>query len=128
MIFCGLDAGNISALGLASQYPYLSAPPVDEPQVHVPNIIMLDPAYPNPFNSSTTIMYNLSRAGLVQVKIYDITGREVTRLVEGYHSIGQHSIVWNGRNGAGKSVSSGLYFVKVCAFGQSANTKTLLIK
>ena len=128
MIFCGLDEGNASAIGLALQYPYLSAPESDEHQVQLPSVIMLDPAYPNPFNSSTTISYILARNGLVQVTIRDVTGREIVSLVEGYRNAGQYSIVWNGMNGEGKLVSSGLYFVTVSGFNQSKNMKMLLVK
>ncbi|HHE46737.1 MAG TPA: T9SS type A sorting domain-containing protein, partial [Bacteroidetes bacterium] len=128
MIFCGLDEGNASAIGLALQYPYLSAPESDEHQVQLPSVIMLDPAYPNPFNSSTTIRYILARNGLVQVTIRDVTGREIVSLVEGYRNAGQYSIVWNGMNGEGKLVSSGLYFVTVSGFNQSKNMKMLLVK
>ena len=64
--------------------------------------------YPNPFNASTVISYKLQAASWVELKVYDITGREIQSLVNGYRSLGQHSVVWDA-----EGFSSGVYFLRL---------------
>jgi len=79
--------------------------------------------YPNPFNPSTTISYSLPEDGKVQIKVFDVLGREVATLMDGFDSKGKHSIVWNGSN-----VSSGIYFYSITFKNQTINKKMLMIK
>jgi len=79
--------------------------------------------YPNPFNPTTTISYTLPEDGKVQIKIFDVLGREVATLMDGFDSKGNHSIVWNGSN-----VSSGIYFYSISFKNQTMNKKMLLMK
>ena len=69
--------------------------------------------YPNPFNPSTTIDYILPKDSDVNISIFNIKGQKVRTLVKNSFQKGKHSIVWNGKNDAGKSVSSGVYFYKL---------------
>ena len=80
-------------------------------------------AYPNPFNPSTTINYSLRETGVVNVTIYDITGRVVSRLVSEQKLPGNHSVVWNG-----DIHPSGMYFVKLDINGYTQTEKLMLIK
>lgn len=69
---------------------------------------------PNPFNPSTVIAFSLSDAGTVDVVIYNVLGQEVRRLLSGAHlSAGQHQVVWDGRDGQGQMVSSGVYLYRM---------------
>ena len=70
--------------------------------------------YPNPFNTSTRITYNLQEAGMVHLDIYDINGRKVSQLVNGYQDNGFHTVNWDGMNTNGINVASGTYFIKLC--------------
>jgi hypothetical protein len=79
--------------------------------------------FPNPFNPTTTISYTLPQAGAVQIKIYDILGREVAKLVDEQKSAGKYTVQWNGSNYA-----SGVYFYSVTFNNQSLYKKMLLIK
>ena len=83
----------------------------------------LSEAYPNPFNPTTTISYTLPEAGAVQIKVYDILGREVAKLVDEQKSAGKYSVRWNGSNYA-----SGIYFYSVTFGGQRLYKKMLMIK
>ena len=65
--------------------------------------------YPNPFNPTTTIVFSIVKNTQVNLEIYDLLGRHVRTLVNKKLPVGYHSIVWNGRNEKGISVSSGLY-------------------
>ncbi len=69
--------------------------------------------YPNPFNPVTTIVFALSEASDVKLKIYDPAGRLVRVLVDGSRPAGSHRIGWDGRNGDGALVSSGVYFYRI---------------
>jgi flagellar hook assembly protein FlgD len=79
--------------------------------------------YPNPFNPPTTISYTLPEAGDVQIKIYDILGREVAKLVDEQKSAGKYTVQWNGSNYA-----SGIYFYSITFNNQRLYKKMLMIK
>ncbi len=68
----------------------------------------LNQPYPNPFNQHTVISFELPEAGMVSLKVFDITGREVASLVNGHLSLGYHEVVWNA-----EGMSSGVYFVRM---------------
>jgi hypothetical protein len=72
-------------------------------------------SYPNPFNPSTTINYELSKDASVKMEIYDAMGRKVRSLVDGTKSAGYYSVVWNGRNDQGRDVASGVYLYRFTA-------------
>ena len=74
----------------------------------VPASFSLFPNYPNPFLTTTTIAYSLPEASGVQVRVYDVLGRQVTVLSEGLQPEGRHEVTWDGSN-----VPVGVYLVKV---------------
>jgi hypothetical protein len=85
--------------------------------------------FPNPFNGSTTIRFSLPTQSRISLTIYDITGKEVIRLInDRMYALGEHVIKWNGLNKFGKEVSSGLYFYVLQAGEQREVRKMLLIK
>ena len=65
--------------------------------------------YPNPFNNTVTIKYELNDGGKVYLAIYDMLGREVKILVDTYETMGTKTIKWNADNHYGQKVPSGLY-------------------
>ena len=84
--------------------------------------------YPNPFNPSTTISYDLPEAGAVTVVIYDVLGQQVRRLVSQVASAGRYSIQWDARDNQGRGVASGVYIAKVDAGASTLSQKMLLLK
>lgn len=84
--------------------------------------------YPNPFNPSTTIQYNVPKAGQVEVNIFDIQGRLVRKLFNSYQQAGIHSLVWDSRSIYGSIVASGTYFCQVHFNGSVLVKKLMLIK
>ena len=84
--------------------------------------------YPNPFNPSTTISYDLPEAGPVSVVIYDVLGQQVRRLVSQITSAGRYSIQWDARDNQGRGVASGVYIAKVDAGTSTLSQKMLLLK
>ncbi len=89
----------------------------------------LEQNYPNPFNPSTKIRYSLPKDNMkVELSIFDVSGREVVRLVNRVESGAQHEVFWNGKNAAGQDVASGVYFYKLKADDQRAVKKMVLLK
>ncbi|MDP8239549.1 MAG: T9SS type A sorting domain-containing protein [Candidatus Hatepunaea meridiana] len=89
----------------------------------LPLSFTLHNAFPNPFNSQTRIAYNLPQAGLVTLNVYDITGRQVTTLVDGVMNGGRYSVVWDGG-----CLMSGLYLVRMKTPEGVWMTKMALVK
>ena len=80
----------------------------------LPDKFELGQNYPNPFSSSTTISYNISKqSDNIKVTIYDILGREVKKFAIGLQSAGSYSILWDGRNNFGQKVTNGIYLYKL---------------
>ena len=88
-----------------------------------PSEFALHPPYPNPFNPSTVLSFELRDAGFVSLSIYDITGREVASLAEGMMPTGAHQVVFDGAD-----LSSGVYFARLTAGEFQQTRKILLIK
>ena len=88
----------------------------------------LDPNFPNPFNTATRIGYELPESGIVQLVIYDLTGRKVRELVNKQQKRGYSSIVWNGRNYLGELVSSGVYICHLQVNDYFQTRKLILIR
>jgi len=84
--------------------------------------------YPNPFNPSTNVMFELARSGQARVDVYDVSGRLVRTLVDGFVGAGEQSIVWDGRDRHGSTTASGLYFVRMRAAGVDETAKAVLLK
>ncbi|MBT3232519.1 MAG: T9SS type A sorting domain-containing protein, partial [Calditrichaeota bacterium] len=79
--------------------------------------------YPNPFNSSTSLTYNLPEAALVEVALYDLAGRQVADIVSGSAQAGQHTFTVDGAG-----LSSGVYVVQLQANEKVSKRKLTLIK
>ena len=84
---------------------------------------VLHPAYPNPFNPETHLTFALPKPGDVSLMIYDIQGREVARLVDGFRTAGTHEAIFDG-----SGLSSGIYFARLQAEGFSQTRKMLMVK
>ncbi|HCL00681.1 MAG TPA: glycoside hydrolase, partial [Candidatus Marinimicrobia bacterium] len=81
-------------------------------------------SYPNPFNCSTTIEYELSKDSYVVLKIIDFRGREVKTIVDEYQTTGKYSLSWDGTVN-GISQPSGVYFYQI-ETGVLKQTKKML--
>ncbi|NQV15693.1 T9SS type A sorting domain-containing protein, partial [bacterium] len=84
--------------------------------------------YPNPFNPSTTIQYELPELSTVVLSIYDIRGREVRTLLEGTKPPGSYEVQWNGVDNSGNPVSTGVYFCRLQAGSYSKTIKMVYLK
>ncbi len=94
-----------------------------------PRTFALHQNAPNPFNPETVIRYDVpSPGGKVHVAVYDVSGRLVRTLVDAAQAAGRHSVRWNGRNGEGVAVASGVYFCRMTAPGFTGLRKLVLLR
>jgi hypothetical protein len=75
----------------------------------LPDLIVLYPASPNPFNPVTSIRYNLPQAGLVKLQVYDLMGREIRTLTAGFENAGEKSAIWDAKDNQGNLQSALLF-------------------
>lgn len=91
--------------------------------VELPHRISYLRSYPNPFNASTTLQYNLLQSSGVTIKIYNIVGQRVTTLFEGLQQAGGHSVIWDA-----SGFPSGVYFARLEAGKRSKSVKMILLR
>lgn len=84
--------------------------------------------FPNPFNPSTTIEYELEKPGFVSIDIYNIKGELLNNLYSGYRKEGTYKEIWNGESKLGSKVSSGTYFYQITSEGKQETKKMILLK
>jgi len=101
---------------------------VDHQAEPLPHRFALHQNYPNPFNAGTTIGYRLAQEDDVRLEISNIAGQVVTTLVDGRQGPGLHAVRWDGRNGSGQAVGSGVYLCRLTAGGRRASRKMLLLQ
>lgn len=91
--------------------------------IGLPSEFVLYPAYPNPFNPSTTIEFSIPKSGWVTINAYGISGREVITIINQYMDVGHHTVQWNASD-----VPSGTYFVKMQSGSFSQVRKVMVLK
>lgn len=84
--------------------------------------------YPNPFNPTTNLSFTVPKAGNVKISIYNTKGQIVNKLIDTTFEKGTHTITWNGVDGNGKTLSSGVYFCRVSVNESSVVHKMILMK
>ncbi|NQU67921.1 MAG: T9SS type A sorting domain-containing protein [Candidatus Marinimicrobia bacterium] len=105
---------NILAAGSSNYIPV---------NTDVPQTFTLNPAYPNPFNPSTSIGYSVPVSGNVNISVFDLQGRLVETLVNGSISAGQYDVTWNATRYA-----SGAYLVRLISGQKTLTQKIMLVK
>ncbi len=131
------DSENVYVTGFSyidqycSEYvtiKYIQSTPVSvkEEEIKKPGSYLLYQNYPNPFNPGTVIAYELKGTAFVNLKVYDLMGKEVITLVNEKQTGVSYQVIWNGRNKYGKEVSSGIYFCQLRA-GDFYQTKKMIL-
>ena len=100
----GLESGSLSNLEIATDFE-------------------LNPSYPNPFNPNTTISFQIKQFSDISINVYDINGRIIANLFDGFKQAGEYSINWNASD-----IPSGTYFVNMNTNSFSSTQKLTLIK
>ena len=96
--------------------------------IALPTEFTLMQNYPNPFNPSTTIRFAIPNNSFVRLIVYDITGKLVNEIVNGFLEPGVHNVEWSGTDAGGIDVSSGLYFYRIEASNYSKTYKMVFVK
>ena len=84
--------------------------------------------YPNPFNPATTINFSIAEPGNISLKIYDISGKEISNLIDAFYNAGNHSIKWDAIDSYGNQLSAGIYIYQLSTKNGIFSNKMLLIK
>lgn len=84
--------------------------------------------HPNPFNPRTSIAYEIAGPGTVRLQLFDLRGRLICTLADGIHGAGRHEVVWDGRDGAGRSLPSGTYIARMSSAAGVQNQKVTLVR
>lgn len=112
-------------------YPMLLSTAVSNDEQAIDEIkplLSVYPAYPNPFNPSTTISFNLSSHNQVDVSVYNIKGQKVRTLLSDKLNSGKHQVVWNGKDNDNNNCASGVYFYRVKAGNLVKTNKIMMLK
>jgi fibronectin type 3 domain-containing protein len=118
-------------------YYKISDVSLDGTEIIHPNVISATPLmgdfvlvqnFPNPFNQETNIRFALPVPAHATLEIYDVNGRQVSRLVDDWLSAGLHEISWDATDGEGNSVPSGMYIYRLTAGDITTSGKMILMK
>ncbi|MCF6238340.1 MAG: multicopper oxidase domain-containing protein [Candidatus Marinimicrobia bacterium] len=94
----------------------------------IPKTFILKAAYPNPFNPSTTLSFELPRASNIELIVFDVQGKQVMRIASGERSGGSYDYQWHGQNEDGEQLPSGMYFARLQSDSYSNTVKLLYLK
>jgi flagellar hook assembly protein FlgD len=94
----------------------------------MPSDYRLHSNYPNPFNPSTIITYDLAADGHVDLSIYNIIGKKVKTIVNQNETAGRKFTAWYGTDDVGNALSAGMYFYRLTAGGKVFTKKMVLMK
>lgn len=96
--------------------------------VGLPTETSLEKNYPNPFNPSTSIPFQMKEAGFVSLKVYDMSGSLVKTLAADFRDAGSYEVIWNGLNNDGQQVASGQYILQMSAPSYSNTLQMTFLK
>jgi len=91
----------------------------------LPKAFALMPNYPNPFNAGTLWPLDLPENGLLRAVIYNLQGQRVAELSDQHWRAGRHTLRWEGKDSAGRAVSSGIYLLRLFFEGESGNRQVV---
>jgi len=122
------ELANGLAIRFTTEPPENYVAPLGTDDENLPIGFQLFPAYPNPFNPTTTVRFQLPLNMNAKMTVYDILGREVDVLFKEFKNAGTHATQWSGTNRFGQSVASGTYFMVLEAGNLNQVQKVLFIK
>ena len=104
------------------------APPVGDETAMSIYVNQLFQNEPNPFNPRTMVRFSLAQNGPVRITVFDVSGRSVKTILDGRLTSGIHSVIWDGTNGQGKEVPSGVYWVQMEAVSYRSNMRLIVLR
>jgi hypothetical protein len=100
----------------------------ETPAVPLPKTFHVAPNYPNPFNASTRIAFQVPEPARVELRIFNVRGQEVRTLLNEEMGAGSHTLIWDGTDSEGRVVASGIYFCQMRAQDFGKTLKMLLLR
>ncbi|HVP07633.1 MAG TPA: T9SS type A sorting domain-containing protein, partial [Candidatus Acidoferrum sp.] len=100
----------------------------DNPTPTLPERLTVHQNYPNPFNAATRIIFELPRGGRVTLEIFNMLGQRVGVPVDDSRPAGRYSVIWNGTDGRGVSLASGVYLYRLRYDNVAISRKMILLK
>ena len=97
-------------------------------KISSPVLFNLSQNFPNPFNSLTSIKYEIFKSGLIKIVIINSKGEEVRSIINKYHHAGEYLIQWDGMDSQGINMASGIYFYKIISDGRIKTQKMIYLK
>jgi hypothetical protein len=97
-------------------------------ELNLPKITQLHQNYPNPFNPETNISFDLAEKSNVNISVFNYNGVLVENLVNEIRNSGSYNVKWNGKDGKGSTVTTGMYFVVMKTSKYSKVIKALMVK
>jgi hypothetical protein len=128
-VFVSNSAGDSAFKYFVRAYAHFGTPTgVAEPIELQPSTFALENNYPNPFNPSTMIRYNIASQGHIRLRVFDFIGREVASLVDEQQTPGSYAVKWHGTDNTGALLPTGVYFYRLEGTGQQLTKKMILLK
>lgn len=93
-----------------------------------PRTFRLSPTFPNPFNASTVIPFELARDGQVRLGVYNLLGQQVRHLLSAWLAAGTHALSWDGRTDSGQPLATGVYLVRLESGPEARMAKVMLLR
>ncbi len=115
-----METGTYRVLVTAGFSAVEPVPELGQPGIHG--------VHPNPFNPETTLQFSIEQAGPVVVEVFNLQGALVATLVNQHLAAGAHQATWQGRDGLGRTVPSGVYLARLKAGDQQWSRKLMLVK
>lgn len=126
-LIAGLVEGSVDWTPFLESEPTVTAV-VEGEEVPLPGAFALYPSYPNPFNSTAVIAFDLAAAGPAELTVLDVLGRRVRALVSEPLAPGRHVRQWDGRDDGGRDVASGVYVYRLSAGDRVETGKIALVR
>jgi hypothetical protein len=129
--FAVVGGANLAELrdhAAAAQLIYTGSVTGVEDRAAQGGLARLLPVSPNPFSSATSIRFVLPEPQTVRLDILDAGGRRLRELASGIWAAGDHVLHWDGRDGAGRSVAEGVYFVRLQCAERSQSRRAVLVR
>jgi hypothetical protein len=117
------DSLGVAITNLVWYDKHLSATNTDESKSFI-----FEQNFPNPFNPTTILHYRLNKAAFVHLSVYDITGREVCRLINQFQYADEYNVKWDSNSDNGQKMASGIYIARLSVGNNSLSQKMLLTK
>ena len=128
--FAGNFAGRwyIDDLQVVATGPPAPTAVIEERTAGQPSLFTLAQNYPNPFNSGTVIGFALPSPGSVELAVFHMAGQRVARLMDGSREAGAYTIHWDGRDGDGRALASGMYLYRLRTSSHTESRRLLLLR